>query len=145
MIADSIELVRTCRTSLATYGVILLFKDDSVIYRCKSLELPYKANKRNISCIPDGVYMAETLRNDEQLKDSRLKYPHIWIKDVIGRAGIKIHVANYVSELKGCIAPGLSFADIDKDGLIDVANSRKALQDMLNYLPLTGEFPFTIS
>mgnify|MGYP001069855478 CR=1 FL=1 len=43
------------------------------------------------------------------------------------RSECKFHSANYVSQLNGCVAPGLYFKDIDNDGLLDVAASYQAL------------------
>lgn len=52
----------------------------------------------------------------------------LWeLKNVPGRSEIKIHVANRPSELLGCIALGLSHSDIDKDGILDLISSRKAV------------------
>jgi hypothetical protein len=56
------------------------------------------------------------------------------VQNVPKRSGIKIHVANYTRQLRGCIAPGLSHADIDKDGIMDVVSSTKALADILAVL-----------
>lgn len=66
---------------------------------CYAIELPWKDNTRNISCIPEGNYpMAK--------RYSKRFGWHILIKDVPGRSGILIHPANdALKELQGCIAP----------------------------------------
>jgi len=52
----------------------------------------------------------------------------LWeLKDVPGRSEVKIHAANYVAQLWGCIAPGLKASDLNGDGTIDVSDSRIAL------------------
>jgi hypothetical protein len=52
----------------------------------------------------------------------------LWeIKNVKGRAGIRIHSANKASELHGCIALGMSRVDIDGDGVMDITRSRGAM------------------
>lgn len=90
------------------------------LYECVSLELPWKNNAREVSCVPAGEY-------DIVLEYSQSKKMDLWeLKDVPGRSEVKIHIANYVSDLLGCIAPGLRWADLNKDGIIDVANSRVA-------------------
>ena len=50
------------------------------------------------------------------------------------RWGCMLHPANYMRQLLGCIAPGLSLADIDGDGVIDVTSSRAALVKVKGYL-----------
>ncbi len=44
---------------------------------CKSLELPFRGNKKNVSCIPAGVYTYIVLKSSR-----RIPYPHIWIMNV---------------------------------------------------------------
>ncbi|MCX2680665.1 DUF5675 family protein [Galbibacter sp. EGI 63066] len=66
---------------------------------CFTIELPWKENRRNISCIPDGCYPL-TLRTTHRFG------PHFKIGMVPDRDGILIHPANNApEELRGCIAP----------------------------------------
>ena len=100
--------------------------EGEVVY---TLELPWKENPSNISCIPVGEYEVELTYSPAFKK-------MLWlIKDVPDREGIRIHTANYVRELRGCIAPGLNKQDIDGDGIIDVTNSKKALSLMRSEMP----------
>ncbi len=63
-----------------------------------TLELPWKDNAPRISCIPAGLYdMAITWSN-------RFQKHMLEILKVPGRAGIRIHNANFAHELLGCIA-----------------------------------------
>jgi hypothetical protein len=64
-----------------------------------SIELPWKENLAQVSCIPEGRY--------ELVKRWSLKFGrHLQIMDVPGRELILIHPANEaLRELKGCIAP----------------------------------------
>lgn len=86
-------------------------------FMCDSLELPDLNNQPNISCIPKGTY------------DAKWSYfPHLkrfayQLQNVPGRSGIFIHVGNFFSDLKGCIALGASLADINGDGELDVTKS----------------------
>lgn len=59
---------------------------------------------------------------------------HYHVQNVPNRSGILFHPANYVFQLQGCTAPGLSHTDLNKDGVIDVTNSRLAMQKMLTVL-----------
>lgn len=101
----------------------------------KTLELPWKDNERNISCIPVGIYKA-IKHNSPKFKQS------FWLQDVPGRSEILMHVANYTSDLRGCIAPGDRYIDINNDGIIDVANSKKTMDALYKILP--NEFTITI-
>lgn len=95
----------------------------------ETLELPWKDNLPKISCIPDGEYEVEKTYSPSFKKQ-------LWlIKNVPNRSGIRIHSANFVSELLGCIAPGLSRYDLNKDGIIDMKDSRKAMSLLEEELP----------
>lgn len=76
-------------------------------FRCRTIELPWKNNKSNYSCIPDGVYPME-------IHHSR-KYGKVYqIKDVFGRTWILAHNGNFAGDVekgfrthsKGCILLG---------------------------------------
>ncbi len=126
----TVILTRTLDNGTETIGV-LTYKN----FNCKTLELPYKNNQRNISCIPTGTY--------------QVKYTFSWkfmkytyeIQNVPNRAGIRIHSANFVNELLGCIALGNGLLDINKDGLLDVINSRNTIKAFENIM---GKKPFTL-
>ena len=122
---------------MKTYFLERLYTDDKVTlgrfwFEGKTvymLELPYKDNQKNISCIPDGVY-------DVTWTFSPAFGRHLWlVQNVPNRSGIRIHPANMVSELRGCLAPGMDKKDINKDGIIDVVNSRKAFGLMRSLMP----------
>ena len=101
----------------------------------KTLELPWKDNERNISCIPVGSYKA-IKHNSPKFKQS------FWLQDVPGRSEILIHVGNYTSDIRGCILPGDRHADINNDGILDVTNSRKIMDALYKLMP--DEFTITI-
>lgn len=66
---------------------------------CKTIELPWKENKRRESCIPEGRYLLKK-RTSEKFKQ------HLILMAVPGRDLILIHPANNaIKELAGCIAP----------------------------------------
>lgn len=68
---------------------------------CYTIELPWRNNEPNRSCIPEGTYVLK--------RRYSLKFRwHLEVKDVPGRSYILIHPANHAArELKGCIAPVL--------------------------------------
>jgi hypothetical protein len=62
--------------------------------------------------------------------EARLK-ARVWqLQNVPGRTAIQIHVANRYSELRGCIAPGLTVAQ-DKESVL---SSRLAFQKLVSYV-----------
>lgn len=87
-----------------------------------ALELPWKDNAVNISCIPKGIYTC-SLRpfyNTTQYQ----------VLNVEGRSGIFIHSGNYYHDILGCILVGLQEGDINGDGEIDVTNSVAAVAEL---------------
>mgnify|MGYP001552701060 CR=1 FL=1 len=76
------------------------FYDESELVCC-SIELPWKNNEAEVSCIPEGRY--------ELVKRFSIKFQwHLILLDVKGREDIIVHPANNaLKELKGCIAPVL--------------------------------------
>lgn len=117
-----------------TTGCLYVFDGDRAIFNCKTMELPYLQNQQNISCIPEGIYRAYKMQSP--------KFGEcIHLIDVPGREGILIHKGNYAAgnqvDTRGCILPGLRFADVNGDGNIDVAESTKAMKLLLAALPKT--------
>lgn len=94
------------------------------IFDCFTIELDWKNNQRNISCIPKGRYIV-TKHNSPKFKRTLL------INNVPNRSGILIHSANRaITELQGCIAP---VSRIEIDNQIVGVSSRKALNNILAY------------
>lgn len=97
-------------------------------FTCKTLERPWLNNQRNVSCIPKGEYKMKYTFSPKFMKFTYelLKVPN--------RSGIRIHSANYWFDLNGCIALGTGFTDLNKDGTVDIVNSRatvKKFEDLL--------------
>lgn len=104
--------------------------DDSgiIIYEFNTLELPFKDNKNNISCIPIGNYIAKK-RYSKKFKT------HFHIQDVPNRSLILLHRGNFHTEIRGCVLCGGDLNYIDGDNYIDVANSTKTMKELLKILP----------
>lgn len=99
-----------------------------VVYECVGLELPWKENKRRISCIPDGTYKA--------IKHQSPKFgKSFWLQNVPNRSEILIHAGNYNTDTLGCLLPGQKRKDINKDGLMDVTSSGKTIDDLWEIMP----------
>lgn len=90
-------------------------------FLCHTIELPWNDNKRNISCIPEGVYEVEPRFS------KRFKH-HLILKAVKGRSFILFHPANdALKELQGCIAPVTYLSGVGK-GIY----SKNAIQKLLS-------------
>ena len=118
-----IELQRLYRDGW-TDGLIFI-KD---ILLCRSIELRWANNERNVSCVPEGVYPVAIIQHP--------KFGEcLQVNAVKGRSGILVHVANDAQkELRGCIAPVFSLSGNGK-GL----HSRLALNYIIENLKISGE------
>lgn len=101
---------------------------------CKTMELPWRKNSHNISCIPEGVYLVKKERFTE-----KHAYPHFRISGTEPREGILVHRITYVKDLRGCIGVGARFEDHNGDGAPDIAASTDALFFLYNTMPDTFE------
>lgn len=112
-----------------TLGRLYVVNDNGfILYECDSLELPWRNNKPNISCIPQGKYKVVKRRSP--------KYDdHFHIQGVENRSYILIHPANFVYQLRGCIAVGMDLVDINSDDTIDITNSKNTVLELLKILP----------
>ena len=92
-----IELQRLYRDGW-TEGMILI----KGVLLCRSIELRWANNERNVSCVPEGVYPVAIIQHP--------KFGEcLLVNNVKGRSGILVHVANDAQkELRGCIAPVFS-------------------------------------
>ncbi len=95
------------------------------------LELPYKSNCRNISCIPSGLYRFEK-RNHQS------RGQIFMLSGVLDRTSILVHVGNYLKDTQGCLLPCSKFK-INKDGLEYVGlSSKAAIEQLWACLPYSG-------
>lgn len=111
-----------------TIGQFTVFKGTKPeIFQCKTMELPYRDNQKNISAIPKGEYQCKIITSP--------KFGKVFeVTKVPNRTGILLHPANYSRQLQGCIALGETFSDIDKDGTIDITNSGKTVQNFMSFV-----------
>jgi len=93
------ELFRLRRSDQGTEGIFV-----STTFSCKTLELPWRNNENQISCIPPGTYNVEIRRSNKFGKT-------YWVKEVPNRSYILIHSGNYAGDktkgfkthVQGCI------------------------------------------
>ena len=97
-----------------------------------TLELPWKDNQNNLSCIPKGSYKLELFNS---VKFGKCLH----VLNVQGRDGILIHKGNYNRDTHGCILPGGQLIDINKDRQLDVTGSGAMVDKILSLWDGDGE------
>lgn len=125
-----IGILTTTDDGRQTIGKLGLY-DPYFCFKCVTLELSWKDNKRNKSCIPTGEYKV-THRYSEKYGE------HLLVNNVINRSYILIHAGNFVEDTNGCILVGESLAKIDENNLKDVTNSRETLKELMRWIPDEG-------
>tara|TARA_R100001463_G_scaffold26997_1_gene62809 strand:+ start:4016 stop:4477 length:462 start_codon:yes stop_codon:yes gene_type:complete len=111
--------------------------EGNILFSFKTLELPWRGNERNISCIPEGTYKV-VRRHSQKYKD------HLWITGVEGRSLILIHWGNYAGsinprtgtpDIRGCILVGSKYGDINGDGITDILSSKPTFKALMHIVP----------
>lgn len=101
-----------------------------------TLELPWRDNRPNVSCIYPGLYKAKKYFSPS------LNREVILLEDRAGRTWIEIHNGNFTYQIKGCILVGEFVGFVNNDSIPDVTNSEKTLDKLLSMLP--DEFEISI-
>lgn len=106
-------------------------------FQCYTLELPWRNNEPEQSCIPPGVYQCG-LRPSKKFGNwtGGMVYH---IQPVQGRTDILIHAGNTPADTLGCILVGETWRD---DGATALGNSRRALMALHAF---TQGQPFTLT
>lgn len=116
-------LFRTFANDKQSLGLFSVNSDKGVELSARSLELPWKDNANSISCFAPGKYICKYTKSPSFSATAGRDVFTYEVTGVPGRAGIRIHSANYVSQLRGCIALGDAHKDINADNLADVTHS----------------------
>jgi hypothetical protein len=127
-----LELHRIPTTGPVTSGVLVY----SGLPIGVTLELPWKDNVKEISCIPKGIYICKAWRSP--------RFGDVFMVDhVPDRAAILIHAGNSAADTRGCILPGLAFEVIEMGSTITpkVSSSMAAMQRLKN---IFGREAFTL-
>ena len=113
-----IVIERIYQSEECTLGNLFVYDNKSILYECKTLELPWKENQKRISRIPSNHYPASKHISPKFGKS-------IWIKEVEDRSEILIHVGNYPEDTLGCILVGEAFST----GCM-ITNSRRTINKL---------------
>lgn len=128
-----IVLIRDTSNDQGTYGVLKVMETG---WQCQTIELPWRENRRNLSCIRQGIYNAEFVNRTASGRFTNVVY----IKDVPGRSGILIHPGNvagdilkgFETDVEGCILVGKRRGILD--GQQAVLSSRVAMRELLEQI-----------
>ncbi len=102
---------------------------------CLTLELPWKNNQTNISCIPTGEYRCGLYMSDKFGKTFE-------VKNVPQRTDILIHSGKTIKDIKGCILLGKSYGR--NDDLPAMQDSELIFQNFLYTFKEISEFKLII-
>lgn len=126
----TVFLLRIATSDAGTIGDLAV--DD---FRCVTLELPWKNNKPDISCIPANEYICRWT----------LRPKHGWVYQVTNvpnRADILLHCGNFEKDTEGCILLGKDSLTVDGQKEIDYS---KDTVDAFNSLMAKDQFRLSIT
>ncbi len=131
-----VNLYRTSTNDQGTFGIIT-FAGQSLY----TGELPWRDNKPNYSCIPDGVYTVQ-VRNSS-------KFGRCYeVKPVPKRSYILFHHGNhcgdrvrgYRTDIRGCILLGCSNGKLlSQRAVLNSRTARRRFETIMNFQPFQLE------
>lgn len=134
---QKLKLIRLKTNDHGTFGVLV---SDDGRFMCWTLELPWRNNQANISCIPTGKYEAQRKHSP------RFNKPLYRLNDsqTAPRSAILIHAGNYAGDTKkgfksdaqGCILLGGELATRNLSGLKQemILNSQYVMENFHNHM-----------
>jgi hypothetical protein len=132
------ELIRLTKRLEDVQRGVLLHNGEPIL---STLELPWKDNKPNISCIPQGRYYC-TRTKDRTLAGGTHIPETFEVNDVKDRSGILFHVGNFAKETHGCILLGQGYDY--SPGYPMITHSENAFKRFLNETKNTDSFALLI-
>lgn len=115
-----------------TLGWLSIARENQTI-TFATLELPWRNNQHDISCIPAGQYQVKLLFSPSHNKKLW------WITGVPGRSDVEIHVGNTVADTHGCVLIGEAS---DGDA---ITQSIPAFESLMSFTDGAGEWSLVIS
>ncbi len=127
----TLTLDRDDQDDIRTLGTIRNAADNSVVVP-DTLELPWRDNHKDTSCIPEGTYLCKLKFSPEHGINL------YWITDVEGRDDVEIHWGNFPANTKGCVLVGQS----REQDAID--HSKDAFGAFMTFLAGVEEFTLVV-
>lgn len=119
-----IILQRLTMSEQGTFGVLLISGRPYYV----TLELPWKNNQREISCVPSGTYHVTKMYSE---KFNKIVFV---LHDVPGRDLIEIHIGNEIKNTLGCVLIGSEFSKTE----YAIVDSKVAFNDFMVRMPGEG-------
>ena len=127
----SFAIKRVSATDEYTPGVIL----DGNVPFALTMELPWRNNEKDVSCIPPGIYLPFRVTSPRFGGTFQIPVP--------GRDGILFHKGNVsVDDSTGCILVGEQFEPVDTK--YGIWHSGKGFKEFMDRLSGVNEFQLTI-
>jgi hypothetical protein len=120
-----VRLERYASLPFGTFGRLILGE-----HAWFTVEPPWRNNRRNVSCIPPGVYPLRKAIHHISTPDPNDDYEVYEIAEVENRTAIHIHIANVPADVIGCVGPGTIKPEI-RAGELGVWNSRIAFDEFM--------------
>jgi|SRR5690606_30363721 len=131
-----VRIKRNKYEDVQTLGSLTVVRDGRAIFSCVTLELDWENNKKSSSCIPADTYTVKERHTPERGR-------HFIVMNVPGRSYILFHPGTYNTHTLGCIMLGSAYSDLNKDGYLDLLNSKATFKKFLEAIP-EKEFKLTI-
>ena len=127
-----LRLVRLSDDGARTLGVLEVYpraSDRAPAVRYWTLEPAWEGNARGVSCVPAGRYRVEPRTS--------VKYGrHLHVRGTEpARSLILFHAGNDRDDTRGCVLVGSGTLDVDRDGALDLVESRAALGRLVAACP----------
>lgn len=139
----TLTLQRLEQNDFATYGQIT---DEEQKALCVDLELPWKDNQHDVSCIPAGTYHVKR----RLAATTRHGYDVFELQNVPDRGDVQMHIGCLPRDTDGCILFGTAFGWVDyADGRPGarghgVTRSKDAYDAFMHYMTGIDEFMLAV-
>lgn len=120
-----LELTRKDYGDKQTRGIMDVFDGNLYLFTLSTLEQEWNNNETSNSCIPFGFYIVKPYKRP----NGDMAFI---LEGTSPRTYILIHKGNLHTHTEGCILVGLTFDDINNDGLYDVVSSGDAMDKLLD-------------
>lgn len=152
-----LTLVRTYKGSDCTLGEMTVTDLSAAeLLKVKTIEKPWVPSKVSLggekgrSCVAPGLYRLECHNSEAHPRTWALVNPLLGVVhwpiegNELDRTVVLIHPANYASELRGCIAPGINTYEDPARGVRMVTKSREAMKAIQNLLTWSDDHDIKI-
>lgn len=129
----ALTIFRFEQTDFATYGRL---EDAEHRQLAVTLELPWRNNMPNVSCIPAGTYTAVRYHSPKH------GYDLFMITGVPHRSAIEMHIGNLPPDTDGCVLLGSNIGTVD--GHHGITGSQAAFARFMDRMRGIDAFPLTI-